>query len=411
MAVRVLVLGGDGYLGWPTAMYLSQRGFEVGVVDSFHKRFWEMRIGVQPLAAPPLFTKRAQIWEEVTGRKIRCWVIDLTERNAVEDLFREFRPDAIVHYAEQPSAPFSMIDGDHAVLTQENNVTGNLNVMFAMRDIVPNAHLVKLGTMGEYGTPNIDIEEGYLEVEHNGRRDRLPFPKQPGSFYHLSKVHDSHNLYFATRSWNLRVTDLNQGVVYGVETEETAFDERLGTSFHYDAIFGTVLNRFCVQAVLGVPLTVYGSGGQQRGFLNIRDTLRCVELAIRNPADPGEFRVFNQFTEQFSVLELAERVVSAAGELGIQAEITHLPNPRVESENHYYNPKNSGLMSLGLEPHLLSDELVRSMLAYIAEKAEEGAVDRSLILPDVRWTGGKMRPVAGMDAPALLEVAATRQRS
>src|SRR5207302_9459050 len=196
-----------------------------------------------------------------------------------------------------------------AVQTQRNNVLGTLNVLHALTKYVPEAQLVKLGTMGEYGTPNIDIEEGWLDVELNGRSDRLPFPKMPGSFYHLSKVHDSHNIHFACRVWGLAATDLNQGVVYGIATDETELHPELRTSFHYDAVFGTALNRFCAQAVAGVPLTVYGAGGQKRGFLNIRDTLECVRLAAENPAERGEVRVFNQFTEVFSVLRSDERRV------------------------------------------------------------------------------------------------------
>src|SRR5256714_2990266 len=198
-------------------------------------------------------------------------------------------------------------------MTQQNNVINTLNVLWAMRDLTPDAHLVKLGTMGEYGTPNIDIEEGYIEIEHNGRSDRLPFPKLPGSLYHCSKVHDSTNIHFACRVWGLRSTDLNQGVVYGIDTEETTLDPRLATRFDYDEVFGTALNRFCLQAVIGHPLTVYGTGGQTRGYLNIVDTLACVDLATLNPADAGEYRVFNQFTEQFSIVELAE-VLQRAGQ-------------------------------------------------------------------------------------------------
>src|ERR671936_2406872 len=221
-----------------------------------------------------------------------------------------------------------MKSGDHAVSTQHNNVIGSLKLLWGMRDHAPDAHLIKLGTMGEYGTPNIDIEEGFIEITHNGRRDVLPFPKLPGSLYHLSKVHDSHNIHFACRIWGLRATDLNQGVVYGIETDETARDERLSTRFDYDETFGTVLNRFCVQAVIGHPLTVYGKGGQTRGFLNIRDTLQCIELAVTNPAQRGEFRVFNQFTEQFTVLELAELAQRAGGELGYDVQLQHVENPR-----------------------------------------------------------------------------------
>jgi UDP-sulfoquinovose synthase len=241
--------------------------------------------------------------------------------------------------------------------------------------------------MGEYGQPNIDIEEGYIEIEHKGRKDTLPFPKLPGSLYHCSKVHDSTNIHFACRTWGLRATDLNQGVVYGVQTEETALDERLVTRFDYDELFGTVLNRFCLQAVIGHPLTVYGAGGQTRGFLNIRDTLQCVELAVENPAEAGEFRVFNQFTEQFSVLELAERVKQAGEHLGYAVELQHYDNPRVEHEHHYYNAIHTKLLDLGLEPTLLREELVESILGML--ERHKGRVIESSIEPQTRWNPAK----------------------
>ena len=247
-----------------------------------------------------------QRWRDLTGQTIELYLGDLCDYPFLSESLRKFQPESIVHFGEQRSAPFSMIDRERAVLTQVNNVVGTLNLLYAMRDDFPECHLVKLGTMGEYGTPNIDIEEGYITIEHNGRTDTLPYPKQPGSFYHLSKVHDSHNIHFACRIWGLRATDLNQGVVYGVRTQETAMDEVLINRLDYDGVFGTALNRFCIQAAIGHPLTVYGKGGQTRGFLDIRDTVRCIELAVNNPAASGEFRVFNQFTEQFSVGELAE---------------------------------------------------------------------------------------------------------
>jgi UDP-sulfoquinovose synthase len=276
-----------------------------------------------------------------------------------------------------------MIDRKHAVFTQVNNVVGTLNLLFAIREFVPDCHLVKLGTMGEYGTPNIDIEEGYLTINHNGRSDVLPFPKQPGSFYHLSKVHDSHNIAFACRIWGIRATDLHQGVVYGTLTDEVAKDEALINRFDYDEIFGTVLNRFCVQAAAGHPLTVYGKGGQTRGYLDIRDTVRCIEIACLNPADRGECRVFNQFTEQFSVLDLAHLVQTAGKRLGLTATIDHLPDPRVELEQHYYNAKHSKLVDLGLEPHLLSDSLLDSLLNIAVRYRDR--IDTSLFLPQVDW--------------------------
>jgi UDP-sulfoquinovose synthase len=388
--MRILVLGGDGYLGWPTAMAFSNLGHDVMVVDNLAKRQWEAEVDGTPLEPVPSLRHRVRVWQDVTGKEIEVAIGDIAENHRfLYRVFEEFEPEAIVHYAEQPSAPYSMMGRDHAVYSQRNNVVGTLNVLHAMKKYVPDAHLVKLGTMGEYGTPNIDIEEGWIDIEHNGRSDRLPFPKLPGSFYHLSKVHDSHNIHFTCRIWGLAATDLNQGVVYGLTTDETELDPELRTSFHYDAVFGTALNRFCAQAVAGVPLTVYGAGGQKRGFLNIRDTIQCVRLAIENPAAAGEFRVFNQFTEVFSVGELAEIVANAARHLGYEPTVDHIVNPRVEAEEHYYNPRNDALLALGLKPRLLSEELVESMLAKIAQSAHR--IDVETILPLVQWRESESR--------------------
>jgi UDP-sulfoquinovose synthase len=319
--MRILILGGDGYLGWPTAMRFSRSGHEVTVVDNFSRRRWHLDQSTDSLT--PIYTleDRIEVWKELTGLEITSRIGSIEDAEFLDEVVAEALPEVIVHYGEQPSAPYSMRSRQTAVETQQTNVIGTLNLLFSMQSFVPDAHLIKLGTMGEYGTPNIDIEEGYIEIEHNGRKDTLPFPKLPGSLYHCSKVHDSTNIHFATRIWGLRATDLNQGVVYGIETDETALDPRLATRFDYDETFGTVLNRFCVQAVVGHPLTVYGSGGQTRGYLNIRDTLRCVELAAEHPADRGEFRVFNQFTEQFSVAELAELVKDSAAQLDMDVTI------------------------------------------------------------------------------------------
>jgi UDP-sulfoquinovose synthase len=382
--MRILILGGDGYLGWPTAMRFSGRGHDVHLVDNYLRRTAHAEAGTDSLV--PIATElaaRVEAWRDVRGLEIGFTEGDLLDWDLVERVFRDVRPDAIVHYGEMPSAPYSMKDREHAVFTQTNNVIGTLNVLFAIQRFTPDAHLVKLGTMGEYGTPNIDIEEGYLEVTHNGRTDTLPYPKLPGSLYHLSKVHDSHNIHFACRIWGLRATDLNQGVVYGIETEETALDPRLATRFDYDDVFGTALNRFCVQAVIGHPLTVYGRGGQTRGYLNVVDTLRCVELAVEHPADPGEFRVFNQFTEQFSITELAELVRTAGAEVGLDVRVDPIDNPRVESEEHYYNAKHTKLLDLGLEPHLLSETLIESMFSTIERHRDR--VIRDHILPRDRW--------------------------
>ncbi len=385
--MRVIILGADGYLGWPTAMHFSAAGDEVWAVDNFAKRQWELEEGIEPLAHVPTLHRRAETWREVSNNSIHLRIGDLCNHRFVYNLLREVQPDVIVHYAEQPSAPYSMRGRTAAVYTQQNNVVGNLNLLFAIQRHCPDAHLVKLGTMGEYGTPNIDIEEGYLDITHNGRSDTVLYPKKPHSFYHLSKVHDSNNIYFACRVWGLRATDLNQGVVYGIDTEQTKLDPGLRTSFHYDDVFGTVLNRFVVQAASGIDLTVYGSGHQTRGFLNIRDTLACVELASRAPAEPGEFRVLNQFTEQFSVMDLAELVQKAGARAGLEVNIQHVENPRVEQEEHYYNAKHSKLEDMGLKPNLLSDEVLDSMLQ--AALANRDTVNAGTIMPRVRWVGGE----------------------
>jgi UDP-sulfoquinovose synthase len=381
--MKVLVIGGDGYCGWATALHLSNKGYDVGIMDNLVRRHWDLTLGVETLTPIAPIQQRIQRWQDLTGKSIDLFVGDITDYDFLIKSLHQFEPEAIVHFGEQRSAPFSMIDREHAVLTQVNNVVGTLNILYAMRQDFPDCHLVKLGTMGEYGTPNIDIEEGYITIEHNGRKDTLPYPKQPGSFYHLSKVHDSHNIHFACKIWGLRATDLNQGVVYGVKTEETGMDEMLINRLDYDGVFGTALNRFCIQAAVGHPLTVYGKGGQTRGFLDIRDTVRCVELAIANPADPGQFRVFNQFTEMFSVGDLAVMVKNAGTHLDIDVDINHLDNPRVELEQHYFYAKNTCLLSLGLQPHYLSDSLIDSLLNFASKYKHR--VDEKQILPKVSW--------------------------
>jgi UDP-sulfoquinovose synthase len=381
--MKIGVLGGDGYCGWATALYLSAKGHSVAIIDNFARRQWDYELGVQTLTPIRPLAERLRVWQELTGKSIQLFAGDVTDYDFLASCIKAFEPDAVIHFAEQRAAPYSMIDRKHAVFTQVNNVVGTLNLLFALREHCPDCHLVKLGTMGEYGTPNIDIEEGYIEIEHNGRKDVLPFPKQPGSFYHLSKVHDSHNIMFACKIWKLRATDLNQGVVYGTTTEETLLDEALINRFDYDEVFGTVLNRFCAQAAVGHPLTVYGQGGQTRGFLHIRDTVRCVELACLHPAEPGECRVFNQFTEQFSVLEVAELVKTAGNKLGLDVEIDRIQDPRVESEQHYYNAKHSRLLGLGLKPHYLSDSLLDSLMNIAIRYRDR--IDVSMFLPQVDW--------------------------
>lgn len=387
--MKTLILGGDGYCGWATALHLSARGHHVGVVDNFSRRLWDFELGAPTLTPIATLNERVAVWEKVTGKTIETFVGDLTQWEFISSTIKRFEPEVIIHYAEQRSAPYSMIDRDHAVFTQVNNVVGNLNIIYAIREFVPQCHLIKLGTMGEYGTPNIDIEEGFIDIEHNGRKDRLPFPMRPGSMYHLSKLHDSNNIQFACRIWNIRATDLHQGVVYGTLIPEMNADERLINRLDYDDVFGTVLNRFCVQAVIGMPLTIYGAGGQTRGLLDIRDTVRCVELALLHPPKQGEYRVFNQFTEAFNIRQIAEKIQSASKKMGLEVGVEHVANPRIEKEEHYYNPKNTSLLSLGLQPHFLSDALLDSLLNIATRYKDK--IDRNIITPKVKWANVQSR--------------------
>jgi UDP-sulfoquinovose synthase len=393
--VRILIAGGDGFCGWATALHFSAAGHRVTILDNFVRRRWDEELGTDPLEPIAPLSERVDAWRRHSGRQMLIEVVDMVDYERLLDAIRRHAPEAIVHFGEQSSAPYSMIDAAHAVATQVNNVVGTLNLLFAVRDEVPDCHLVKLGTMGEYGTPNIDIEEGYLQVDHNGRRDVLPYPKQPGSFYHLSKVHDSANILFACRAWGLRATDLNQGVVYNTRTEHTKAAPQLANRYDYDSVFGTALNRFCVQAALREAITVYGAGGQTRGFLDLRDTVRCVELAVLNPAPPGELRVLNQFTEQFSVLELAQRVERVAHAAGLDTRIVHLDNPRVEAERHYFSAKHRALLDLGLEPHLLSDDTLAEMLELARANVER--VRPNTIAPTITWRSGRAAPATSIN--------------
>lgn len=381
--MKIIVAGGDGFCGWPTALYLSNRGHDVAIIDNMVRRKIDQELHSNSITPIASLEERVQKWEALTGKEIRTYEGDLNHYDFLCQVLKQEQPDAFVHFAEQRSAPYSMIDREHAVYTQTNNVVGTLNVLYGIKQFVPDCHLIKLGTMGEYGTPNIPIEEGYLEIEHKGRKDVLPYPKQPGSFYHLSKVHDSHNITFACKIWGIRATDLNQGIVYGLDTEETKMDSVLANRLDYDGVFGTVLNRFIIQSTIGHDLTVYGKGGQTRGFLNIKDTVRCIEIAVENPAEKGEFRVFNQFTEEFSVGELAEKVQKVAEEEECPTNIAHLDNPRVESEEHFFHAVNTKLRDLGLEPHLLDDNVIREILRTVI--IHKSRIIKENVLPQASW--------------------------
>lgn len=389
--MRILVTGVDGYLGWSLAQYLTARGHQVGGADAYYRRRWVAEMGSQsatPIAEMPV---RLKAFEEKWGRPLHYRTGDLTNWDFVKGLFEEFEPEAIVHFGECPSAPYSMIDVHHTTWVQMNNIVGTFNILFAMRDVCPEAHLVKLGTMGEYGTPKLDIPEGFFEIEYRGKKDRLPFPRQAGSWYHWSKVHGSNNVMFACKIWGLRSTDIMQGVVYGTRIDEMEGDERLLSRLDFDECFGTAINRFCCQSVIGEPLTPFGKGHQKRGFLPLRDSMQCLTLVVENPPQAGEYRVLNQFQETYDVSELAEKVRQVAVELGHEAEVHHLENPRMELEEHYYQPDHQGLFDLGYEPSADMEGELRIMLADLAKYRDRIEAVREVLIPAIRWDGTRRK--------------------
>ena len=389
--MRVWIAGMDGYLGWSLAVYLTAHGFTVAGADKLLRREWVAEVG--SVSAIPIagYEDRIQALRDCFGKQVDFRVGDLTDYDFVRTCLQAFQPDAIVHLAQMPSAPYSMIDPTHSVWTQQNNITTNLNILWAMRDVCPNSHLAKLGTMGEYGQPNLDIPEGYFEVEYRGRRDRLPFPRQAGSFYHLSKVHDSHNTEFACKIWGLAATDIMQGVVFGTQIEAMQDDARLQTRFDFDECFGTALNRFCCQAVISHPLTIYGKGGQTRGYLPLQDSMQCLRIILENPPTAGEYRVFNQFEASYSVAELAQIVVDASYELGIDATIARYENPRIEKAKHYYNPDRHHLTQLGYQPTSAIKAEVLQMLNDLMPHKERIADFRHKVVPEIQWRGARSR--------------------
>jgi UDP-sulfoquinovose synthase len=385
--MRILIAGVDGYLGWSLANYLAARGHEVGGIDNFFRRRWVDEVGGSSAIPIASMRRRRLAFSERHQAELKFWRGDLRDYHVVEAALDEFRPDAIVHLGECPSAPYSMIDVHHAAFVQVNNVEGTLNLLFAMRDVCPRAHLLKLGTMGEYGTPNMDIPEGFFEIEFRGRRERLPFPRQAGSWYHQSKVHGSNNIMLACKIWGLAATDVMQGVVFGTRIDEMADDERLRTRFDFDQCFGTVVNRYCAQAVIGHPLTPFGKGRQKRGFLPLRDSMQCLTLALENPPRDGEYRVFNQFEGVHDVTELALVVQKAATDAGLDVEIRNIDNPRMEMEEHYYQPDHQHLLDLGYRPTDNIEGEIRLMLDDLIVCRERIEAKKEVLMPDIRWAG------------------------
>ena len=389
--MKVFIAGIDGYLGWPLAIHLSAHGHEVAGADLLLRREWVAEVG--GVSAQPIASRKERLcaFRQRFGWDLAFHVGDLTDYEFVSGLVAEFQPEAVVHLGQMPSAPYSMIDQAHCVWTQQNNVVNNLNLLWAIKEVVPDAHLVKLGTMGEYGTPDVDIPEGFFDVEFRGRKDRLPFPRQAGSWYHQSKVHDSHNTHFASKIWGLRATDIMQGVVFGTQIAEMGDDPRLRSRLDFDQCFGTAINRFCCQAVIGHPLTLFGVGSQKRGFLPLQDSVTCMRLAVENPPQRGEYRVFNQFENAYSISELAHMVQAVAAEIGLKVEIRHYENPREEKEEHYYNPDRQHLLDLGYQPTRDIKSVMKQMMKDLLDNRDRIQANAEVLIPDIRWDATRKR--------------------
>jgi UDP-sulfoquinovose synthase len=385
--MRIFIAGIDGYLGWPLSMYLSGRGHEIAGADNYYRRDWVQEMGSQSATPILRMTERMEAFRENFDKNIQFFKGDLTDYGFVESIFKHFKPEAIVHLGEMPSAPYSMVDVKHATWTQTNNIVGTLNMLYSMHDICPDSHMVKLGTMGEYGTPNVDIPEGFFEIEYRGRKDYLPFPRQANSWYHQSKVHDSNNVMMACRLWDLRSTDIMQGVVFGTRVDEMGDDERLLTRLDFDQSFGTAINRFCCQAVIDEPISPYGKGHQKRGFLPLRDSMQCLTIALENPPEEGEYRVFNQFEEVYDITELARKVEKVGKNLGLNVEVKNLENPRQELEDHYFNPDHQHLLDLGYKPTHDVEKEIGIMLEDLIKYKERIEARKEALIPDIRWNG------------------------
>jgi len=394
--MKVLILGVDGYIGWSLALHLLKRGHEVAGVDNLIRRMRVQDLGSSSLTPIQSWNRRnAYALTKFGPQQWRSkYHIHLGHgpSDVIADVIADFSPDAIVHLAEQPSAAYSMRSAVDAKATQRDNVIGTLDLLWAMKEFAPRAHLIKLGTMGEYGTPSCDIPEGKIperclggkwqdeDLKEHCPMSGLMFPRTAGSFYHISKVHDTHNIEFACRNWGLSSTDIMQGVVFGLNEYEN-LDEI--TRFDYDECFGTVLNRFCAQAIINHPLTVYGKGFQTRGYLPLKDSIQCLTIVLENPPGDGEYRTLNQFENIYSVWSLAGMVCLAANELGLYPVVENIPNPRKEMEEHYYNPAHQKLFDMGYKPTTDIKGEIKKLIEQILPYKDN--VRRSVIVPKTTW--------------------------
>jgi len=380
--MKVMILGADGYLGWPTSVDLSMRNHELLLVDNYTKRELIKKYKKSPLIEQETINNKINLLK-TKNKNIGFKNIDCADFKKFSQLFKNFKPDAVIHYAELPSAPYSMLGHQEGWKTLQNNLQSTFNLIWCIKTFKRDCHVIKLGTMGEYGTPNIDIEEGWLNVTHKNRKQKFIYPRQASSLYHTSKIMDTDLLWFYVRMYNLRVTDLMQGPVYGIKYKNNIQNEKFFPIFTYDDIFGTVLNRFIVQAIANMPLTIYGSGNQIRGYINLIDTIKCINIALKNPAKSGNLEIYNQFTEQFSVNELALKVKQALKKIDINVKIKKIKNPRIESEKHYYKAQNKKMKKLGLKPALLTDDVIIDIAMFIQKYKNK--INKKIILPQTNW--------------------------
>ncbi|MCQ9675821.1 MULTISPECIES: NAD-dependent epimerase/dehydratase family protein [unclassified Corynebacterium] len=386
--MKVAIFGGDGFCGWPASLYLSDQGHEVTIVDNLSRRAIDTELGAESLTPIVSIDERLAAWNEVTGKTIGFRNIDVAQDyDALLDFLTTERPDAVVHFAEQRAAPYSMKSSRTKRYTVDNNINATHNLLAAIVESDQDIHVAHLGTMGVYGygTAGMKIPEGYLDVQvdtgDNGVvEQQILYPSNPGSVYHMTKVLDQHLFAYYAKNDELRITDLHQGIIWGTHTEQTARDERLINRFDYDGDYGTVLNRFLIQAGIGYPLTVHGTGGQTRAFIHIRDMVRCIELALNNPPARGErVKIINQMTETHRVRDLAELLAKISG-----AEVAYVPNPRKESAENELHVTNDTFLELGLQPTTLSEGLLHEVEDVARKYAER--VDRSKIPAQSLWT-------------------------
>lgn len=390
--MKVFIAGIQGYLGWSLACHLASKGHQVGGLDAGHRAQWVEQQGSQSAIPVHAYTERHKALEEVYGLPVPFYPCDMRDMRLLTEALRDFKPDAVVHLAEQSSAPFSQIDAFHAKLTQEINVLGSLNLLWVLQDMRADIHLVKLGTMGEYGTPGCRIPEGVFPegsvwafddntgLVEIGDLDGLPFPRSPGSYYHVSKCQDTLNVAHACKTQGLRATDVMQGVVYGTRIDAMSDDPRLRTRFDFDGVFGTVINRFCAQAVIGAPITPYGAGHQKRGFLPLCDSMQCLTLLLDNPPEPGEHRQVNQIEGVYEIGSLAHLVADKTG-----GKVQHIKNPRKELEDHEYEVDHDTLTAMGYLPTSGMDTQLEQILADLKQHKDRIEECRSAITPTVTW--------------------------